>query len=179
MELLDKIGKKATKTYKVTAEKTSKLAKETKLKIAMSMNKSNISDLYEEIGKKVYEKYLREEKIEIKEELLELCAQIDILASEIEEARVEILHLKDKKQCFHCFYEMDIDAHFCPNCGIKQTKEEEIRENQKKQEEDKKKIEENKELVEENKRKETQINGEEKTSKDIEENIEPEDDEIV
>ena len=45
MELLDKIGKKATKTYKVTAEKTSKLAKETKLKIAMSMNKSNISDL--------------------------------------------------------------------------------------------------------------------------------------
>ena len=32
MEFFDKLGKKATEAYKITADKTGKLAKETKLK---------------------------------------------------------------------------------------------------------------------------------------------------
>ena len=32
MEFFDKLGKKASEAYKVTADKTSKIAKETKLK---------------------------------------------------------------------------------------------------------------------------------------------------
>ena len=47
---------------KKTSETTSKIAKETKLKMKINENKGKVSDLYEEIGKKVYEKHVREEK---------------------------------------------------------------------------------------------------------------------
>ena len=36
MDLFDKIGKKATETYKYTAEKTSKFAKEARIKLKIN-----------------------------------------------------------------------------------------------------------------------------------------------
>lgn len=39
MDFLDKLGKTASKTYKYTTEKTSRLAKETKLKMSMNDKK--------------------------------------------------------------------------------------------------------------------------------------------
>ena len=54
MDIFNKIGKKATETYKVTAEKTGKLAKEAKLKMEINTYKSNVQELYTEIGEKVY-----------------------------------------------------------------------------------------------------------------------------
>ena len=56
MEFFEKIGKKASETYKSAAEKTSKVASETKLKMKIGDCNSQIKDLYKEIGKKVYEK---------------------------------------------------------------------------------------------------------------------------
>ena len=73
MEFFDKIGKKASEAYKVTADKTGKIAKETKLKMAINENKSKINDLYEEIGKKIYENHVREEKENLDEFLKEEC----------------------------------------------------------------------------------------------------------
>ncbi len=55
MEILNQIGKKASEAYKITADKTGKIAKETKLKLKMSDLKSKVNGLYEEIGKRVYE----------------------------------------------------------------------------------------------------------------------------
>ena len=55
MDFFDKLGQKASEAYKVTADKTGKLAKETKLKFKMSDLKNQISDIYEEIGKIIYE----------------------------------------------------------------------------------------------------------------------------
>ena len=69
MDFFDKLGKTASKTYKGAAEITGKLAKEAKLKMKMAENKAKIEDIYEEIGKKVYEKHIREENINIKDEL--------------------------------------------------------------------------------------------------------------
>ena len=85
MEFFDKLGKKATEAYKYTADKTGKIAKETELKFRMSELKSQIEDLYVEIGKKVYEKHIREEDICIKKDLEEQCIKIDVLAQEIED----------------------------------------------------------------------------------------------
>ena len=73
MDFFDKLGKKASETYKGAAEKTSKIAKETKLKMAINENKSKINDLYEEIGKKIYENHVREEKENLDEFLKEEC----------------------------------------------------------------------------------------------------------
>ncbi len=123
MEFFDKLGKKASEAYKVTADKTGKLAKETKLKFRIGELRNQINDMYEEIGKKVYEKHVREEEICIKKDLEEQCTKIDVLSDEIDSLLKECLDLKDKKQCQQCYKEIDKDVKFCPNCGAKQTDE--------------------------------------------------------
>ena len=84
MEFFDKIGKKASEAYKITADKTGKIAKETKLKLKMGDLKGQINDLYEEIGKKVYEKHVRKENIDIEKELEEQCTNTRSSVEEIE-----------------------------------------------------------------------------------------------
>ena len=120
MGFFDKLGKKASAAYDATAEKTGKLAKEAKLRMKINENKSDINDLYKEIGRKVYEKHVREENIDIKSELEEECTKIDVLSAEIETCLKSILELKDKRQCEQCHTEIDIRDDFCQKCGAKQ-----------------------------------------------------------
>ena len=120
MGFFDNLGKKASKAYDVTAEKTSKIAKEAKLRMKINENKSDIKDIYKEIGKKVYEKHVREENIDIKTELEEECTKIDVLSAEIETCLKSILELKEKKQCENCHAEIELDNTYCPKCGAKQ-----------------------------------------------------------
>ncbi len=104
---------------KKTTETTNKIAREAKLKVKMTEDKNKIKELYENLGKKVYEGHIREEQIDVKEE----CTKIDELAKGIEEARIELLTLNNKKICEKCFAEIDKDAKFCPKCGEKQNEE--------------------------------------------------------
>lgn len=124
MGFFDNLGKKASKAYDVTAEKTGKIAKEAKFRMKINENKSDINDLYKEIGRKVYEKHVREENIDIKTELEEECTKIDVLSAEIETCLKSILELKDKRQCEKCHAEIDLSNEFCPKCGAKQPKAE-------------------------------------------------------
>ena len=91
----------------------------------MNENKGKINDIYEEIGKKVYEKHVREENIDIKADLQEECAKIDSLSKEIEDSRLEILKLNQKRLCAKCSAEIEKGALFCPKCGEKQPAEQE------------------------------------------------------
>lgn len=125
MEFFDKLTKKATETYKGAAEKTGKIAKEAKLKIKINDNKSKINNIYQEIGKKVYQKHTANEELNIKKDLEEECAQIDILTAEIETYHQEILSLSDVKSCIKCKEPMDKEAKYCPKCGAEQPMEEE------------------------------------------------------
>lgn len=124
MEFLDKLTKKATETYKGAAEKTGKIAKEAKLKMKINDNKSKINDLYQEIGKKVYQKHTANEELCIKKDLEEECAKIDILSAEIDTYHKEILNLSDVKACINCKETIDKEAKFCPKCGTEQPVEE-------------------------------------------------------
>lgn len=120
MGFFDNLSKKATETYKSTTEKTNKIARELKLKSAISERKDKIKGIYAEIGKKVYEKHIREEDIDIKQELQQECGKIDRLSKEIDNSIEHILLLKDMKKCPQCFSEIMIQYNFCPNCGKKQ-----------------------------------------------------------
>ena len=119
MGFFDNLGKKASEAYGATAKKTGDLAKEAKLRMKINENKSDINELYTEIGKKVYEKYVSEETFNMRY-VEEECSKIDILSSEIESCLTSILELKNRKQC--------------PKCGAKQdnveAKEAEIVDNQ-------------------------------------------------
>lgn len=120
MDFLDKLGKKASEAYKVTADKTGKLAKEAKLRMKISELKGQIHDIYQEIGKKVYESHIREEELDLTSILEEECTKIDVLSDEIEADLQECLELKGKKQCAQCYKEIDQMMKFCPECGAKQ-----------------------------------------------------------
>ena len=122
MDFFDKLGKQASKTYQYTAKKTSKLAKEAKLKMQMNEHKSQIEDLYTQIGKKLYEHHVNDKTLDIDIDAIleEYCIQIDELCDRIEDERKELLTLKDKKQCPNCFCEIELDCNYCPNCGNEQ-----------------------------------------------------------
>lgn len=122
MEFFDKIGKKASEAYKLTADKTGKIAKETKLKIKMSELKSQINDIYEEIGKEIYEKHVRKQDIR-NSDVEELCTKIDVISDEIENLLQECLELKDKKQCIKCYTQIEKQDKYCRECGAKQTED--------------------------------------------------------
>ena len=122
MDFFNKLGKKASEAYKTTADKTGKIAKETKLKFRMGELKSKIEDMYGDIGKKVYEKHLQKEEI-TEDAVLEECKQIDEMSQEIESIRKECLELRDKKICQKCFKEIDKNMKFCPECGAQQEDE--------------------------------------------------------
>lgn len=125
MEFFDKLGKKASEAYKVTADKTGKLAKEAKLRMKMGELKSEINDIYEEIGKKIYENHVKEEKEDISSLIEDKCTKIDCLSDEIESILKECLKLKDKRQCPNCYAEIEKDVKFCPKCGTKQEEQQE------------------------------------------------------
>lgn len=120
MEFFDKLGQKASEAYKITADKTGKIAKEAKLRIKISDLKSQVNNCYQNIGKKVYEKHIRENEMDIEKELEEECTKIDVLSDEIEANLIECLELKGKKQCQQCFKEIEKEVKFCPECGAKQ-----------------------------------------------------------
>ena len=116
MGFFNELGKKTSKA-------TTKITRETKLKMKINENKEKIRELYEEIGTIIYEKHIREEDINIKEELNEQCSKLDDLSKEIEQDRMEILKLNNKKMCIKCFAEIESDMKFCPKCGKKQSEE--------------------------------------------------------
>ena len=120
MEFFDKLGKKASEAYKVTADKTGKIAKEAKLKMKMANLKGQANDIYMEIGKKVYEKHVKEETLDIKKELEEECTKLDVISDEIDSILKECIDLKDKKVCQKCYSQIEKNMKFCPECGAKQ-----------------------------------------------------------
>ncbi len=128
-KVINKISKKAIQTYRQAAETTGNFAHKIRLKAVMADNKSQIEDLYKEIGKKVYEKYTLKEKIDIDQDFIKEISIINILAEEIEEIRMEILDLKDLKQCKNCYCEIYSEFKYCPNCGKKQEEIDHVSEN--------------------------------------------------
>ena len=123
MEFFEKIGKKASETYKSAAEKTNKIASETKYKMKISDCKSKINDIYEEIGKKVYQKYVLSGELDIKEEINDDLKKIDELSEEIKRYELQILELSDLKECGNCKKKIQKQVKFCPECGAEQPKE--------------------------------------------------------
>ncbi len=118
MDFFDKLCKKASETYKVTAEKTTKIAKETKLKLEISNYKSNMEDLYKIVGKKIYQKYAAQEEMQL-EDIQDELNKLDTISEKIDIANKEIMSLKDKIKCPNCNYEMSEEYEYCPKCGTK------------------------------------------------------------
>ena len=123
MDFLNKLGNLANKTYKNASQKTGELAKEAKLKMRMNDNKGKIKDLYEEIGKIIYQKHIHKEEVKIQEDLDTYCSQIDEISKEQEKIQEELLTLKNKRICENCYTEIELNVKYCPHCGFEQVEE--------------------------------------------------------
>lgn len=123
MDFLNKLKNAANKTYKSASQKTGELAKEAKLKMKMNENKAKIKDLYEEIGKIIYQKHIHGEEVKIKEDLNTYCSQIDEISKEQEKLQEEVLTLKNKRICENCYTEIELNVKYCPHCGFEQASE--------------------------------------------------------
>ena len=123
MEFFNKLGDIANKTYKSASKKTGEIAQEAKIKMKMNENKAKIKDLYQEIGKIVYQKHIHEEEVNIKEDLNSYCSQIDELSKEVETYQEKVLALKNKRICENCYEEIDLQSKYCPSCGFEQADE--------------------------------------------------------
>ena len=82
-------------------------------------HKSDIKDIYQEIGEAVYQKYVKDEDLDMKY-LEDKCKEIQELSDKIVACKDEILTLKEKRQCKNCYEEIEINANYCPNCGYEQ-----------------------------------------------------------
>ena len=120
MDFFEKLGKKATETFNSAAEKTNKLAGEAKFRIKINDCKSKIKDIYQDIGKIVYQKFVLEGKLEVKEDIQEQLLKIKEYTDQIEEYEKQILELTNLKQCENCKNKIDKNAKFCPECGTEQ-----------------------------------------------------------
>ena len=168
MEFFDKLTKKATETYKGAAEKTGKIAKETKLRLKINENKSKINAIYEEIGKKVYQQYAQEGEVSINNDLKDECLKIEVLANEIEMYNREILELSNQKECVECKEKLPKDAKFCAKCGAKQPEEEQVEEREEELEVLEAEIVESSNEVSEETKEEIKENFEKEAKRDIE-----------
>ena len=123
MEFFEKLGKKATETFNNAGEKANKLAGDTKLKLKINDCKSKINDLYQEIGKKIYEKYVLDGNLDIKEQIQEELTKISEYTDEIENFEKQRLELCDMKMCIKCKSKINKKSKFCPECGTEQPEE--------------------------------------------------------
>ena len=123
MDFLNKLKNVANKTYKNASQKTGEIAKEAKIKMKMNDNKGKIKDLYEEIGKIIYQKHIHEEEVKINEDLDSYCSQIDEISKEQEKLQEELLTLKNKRICENCYTEIELNVKYCPHCGFEQANE--------------------------------------------------------
>ena len=130
MDFFSKLGKKASQTYQVTKEKAANLSEELKLKGKISDLKDKIDDIYNEIGKKVYNE-LNEGKDVSKDEIMVKCEEISKLKDNIEKLQSDILALKKVRKCSNCGEELDFEDVFCCKCGTKQPEIEKVEVNEK------------------------------------------------
>ncbi|MEG1008483.1 MAG: zinc ribbon domain-containing protein [Clostridia bacterium] len=117
-EISKKVGEGATETYKTVADKSGKLFEEAKNKIAISDKQNDIEQIYCDMGKTVYDVYVKGE--DVGKAFSKECKNIDKINDEVEEMKKNILFNKKLRKCQNCNEIIDIDSVYCINCGEKQ-----------------------------------------------------------
>lgn len=130
-ELFDKIKGGASKTKdtagkwaKVFAKHTSNAITSTKLSYSINDAKNQITDIYTEIGKTIYEKYKNGEysNLEFESEF----ERIDALITDIDELRDKKAELKNVLRCEECGTMNPQSSEYCSKCGAKLTDSNEL-----------------------------------------------------
>lgn len=125
-ELFDKIKDGASKTKdaagrlaKEVAKRTSNAITSTKLSYAINDANNKIKDIYAEIGKTIYEKYLDGEAVD--SEFTDAFEKINAYMDDIEALQAKKSELKNVLRCADCDTLNPVTSDFCSKCGAKLT----------------------------------------------------------
>lgn len=117
-ELSKKVGEGAEKTYKVVADKSGKIIKETKIRIKANDLEAEIEGIYYDMGRETYKMY--KDGAELTPGFTKSCKKIEKIQKEIESIEIKTLYLRDLRKCSNCNEIIEINNKFCPKCGDKQ-----------------------------------------------------------
>lgn len=122
-EFFDKASEKVTKAANYVAQKTKKLASDTKLSFDIKKEEADLDYCFERLGRAFYAQakngVLRDEKI------AKLMAEADERSEKIKNLKAELAKSKNKKICSHCSSVISGNAPYCSNCGSKIVADEE------------------------------------------------------
>ena len=107
---------------KVFAKHTSKAINLTKLSYSISEANSKINEIYAQIGKDTYKKYL--EGADADTEFVDMFKQIDSLMQDIDALNEKKATLKNSHICSNCGAGNAQDADYCTKCGAHLEKDE-------------------------------------------------------
>lgn len=136
-----KIKKNAAKVTKQVVRKTNDAVSQTKLSFAINDTENKIAEIYEEMGRNVYRKYLKNG--EICDDMAESCAQVDKLLAEVDDLKEKVAELKHSVKCPSCGDYNRNGSLYCSKCGTElrsNTQEEETEEYEASEEEAVKKV---------------------------------------
>lgn len=111
----------ATKIAKEVAKRTTNAITHTKLTFAVNETQNKVKDIYGEIGKNLYAKYLDGENCG--EEFIDSFEQLDKLMDEVEALNSKIAELKNSLKCPECGAYNPNESDFCAKCGAHLVKE--------------------------------------------------------
>mgnify|MGYP004593800793 FL=1 len=117
-EISKKVGDAASDTYNTVADKSGKFIEDTKTRMAISDKEEEIEDIYMDMGKTVYEMYLKGE--DVGKAFTKESKKIDKLNSDIKDMNTKILLNKGLRKCSSCEEIISKDSTFCEFCGEKQ-----------------------------------------------------------
>ncbi|HAZ36226.1 MAG TPA: zinc-ribbon domain-containing protein [Clostridiaceae bacterium] len=116
-DLASTAGKKVSEAAQTAAKKSSDFMEISKLNKSISNEEETIQKLMTELGRELYEKYLKDELCD--GSLKETCSWIKIHEQNIEEYKQKINEFKNIKTCPNCGEKFDTDVEFCTKCGSK------------------------------------------------------------
>lgn len=120
MSSFDNLLSKAKAATQKAGKKANEMVEITKLNLEVSDVKSQIDNIYRDMGKAIYETY--QETGAVDEPMQRKCMLIDEKYKQIEEINAKLGTLKNVIICPKCSEQNPIDNIFCAKCGQKLTK---------------------------------------------------------
>ncbi len=105
----------AERIAKEVAKRTTNAITYTKLNFSLNETQNKVKDIYTEIGKTMYEKYLDGEEYD--ESFLPSFEQVDKLMDEVAVLTEKLAELKNSLKCPECGAFNPSDADYCIKCG--------------------------------------------------------------
>ena len=117
MDFTEKISSNFLKLKKTVIKGTNKVVEASKLTLNLSEKKSTLKEIYEEIGRKVYN--LGNEEIVEQLVVSSEISEITRLKEEIENLEEQLAKIKNKQKCPNCGSNIGSSDAYCKVCGSK------------------------------------------------------------